>query len=108
MVELPEHQKGKWLQAAEEEFESWQKKLPWTFTKLSPEEKAIGCKWVFKLKHNMDGSVEKYKVCFVSKGYTQRHGDDFLEFISPVVKYTSIRTLLSIAASMHVQDRQTE
>jgi hypothetical protein len=43
---------------------------------LSPEVKPIGCIWIFKIKHNVDGSIERYKAHFVAKGYNKIEGLD--------------------------------
>ena len=70
----------------------------WTLTTLPPHKTAIGCRWVYKIKYNADGSVEWHKVRLVAKGYTQMEGLDFLDTFSPVAKLTTVHLLLALAA----------
>ncbi|XP_016185858.1 uncharacterized protein LOC107627538 [Arachis ipaensis] len=71
----------------------------WVLVSLPPNREAIGSMWVFRVKYNADGSLQKHKARLVTQGYAQKHGSDFIETYSPVVKPTSIRLLLSIAVS---------
>jgi hypothetical protein len=61
--------------------------------------KAIGAKWIFKIKYNKDGSVDKYKARLVCQGFRQREGLDYNETFAPVVRLDSLRLLLALAAS---------
>ena len=55
-------------------------------------------RWIYKIKHAADGSVEKYKARFVAPGFTQKEGIDYDETFAPVSRYTTIRTIISLAA----------
>lgn len=59
----------------------------------------IGCKWVFKLKHKVDDSIDRYKACLVAKGFKQRYGIDYSDTYSHVMKPTTVRLIFSIAIS---------
>ena len=72
----------------------------WQLTPLLASKVPIGCKWVFKVKHRANGSVERFKARQVAKGYTQQEGLDYYETFSLVVKFVTVRTLLAIAAAL--------
>jgi hypothetical protein len=61
----------KWTQAINEELDALKRNKTWELVKLPPGEKAIGNKWVFKIKHNSEGKITKHKARLVAKGFTQ-------------------------------------
>jgi hypothetical protein len=63
-----------WYQAMVREMEAHLENGTWELVKLPPGRKAIGSKWVFKVKRNPDGTVERYKARLVAKGFGQRPG----------------------------------
>ena len=66
---------------------------------------------IYKIKYAADGSIEKYKVIFVARGFSQKQGIDYGETFAPVAKYTSIRPVLALAVVMkwkiHKRDVKT-
>ena len=79
----------------EEEMDSLVKNQTWDLVKLPAGKRALQNKWVYRLKEE-DGYKKQYKARLVVKGFAQKKGIDFDEIVSPVVKMTSIRTILSL------------
>ena len=90
---------AKWVSAIKEELAALEANHTWDLQPLPDRKRPIGCRWVYKMKHKFDGSVERYKARLVAKGYTQIEGLDYKETFSPVAKLTTIRCLFAIAAS---------
>ena len=60
----------------------------------------VTSKWLYKIKHAADGSIEKFNARFVARGFSQKEGVDYEETFAPIARYTSIRTTLAIAAKL--------
>jgi len=86
-----------WKDDMLEEYMSIIKNNVWDIT-LRPKEKSmVSSKWIYKIKHAADGSVEKFKEIFVSRGFTHKEVIDYEETFVVVARYTSIRTILSLS-----------
>ncbi|GKV01270.1 hypothetical protein SLEP1_g13835 [Rubroshorea leprosula] len=88
----------KWKHAMDEEIKAIQKNGTWELVTLPEGQKAIGVKWVYKVKKNAQGKVEKYKARLVAKGYIQEYGIDYDEVFAPVARLETIRLIISLAA----------
>lgn len=86
-----------WRDAMQREIAALEAKHTWTVVPLPPGQRTIDSKWVYKIKYNPDGSVERYKARLVARGYTQVEGVDFHETFAPVAKLVTVRCLLAVS-----------
>ena len=97
-----------WVAAMEDELQSLKRNRTWekvTIDELPAGKeslRALGFKWVYKKKHESDGSI-RYKARLVAKGYEQRYGIDYTETFAPVVNFRTVRTLLALAAYLDLE-----
>jgi hypothetical protein len=90
----------KWMAAMEEEMAALMANNTWSIIEDVPSyAKPIDTRWVFKVKIDANGSVERYKARLVAKGFKQIEGVDYNEVFAPVSKYTTLRAALSVAAT---------
>jgi len=85
-------------EAALEELNVHHSNGTWDLVELPSGEKAIGSKWVFQIKRNADGSIERFKACIVAKGISQRPGFDYLETYASTLRSATIQLILALAA----------
>nr|GEY83259.1 retrotransposon protein, putative, Ty1-copia subclass [Tanacetum cinerariifolium] len=88
----------KWLNAMNVKMQSIRHNEVWDLVDLSPNDKIIGHKWLFKKKIDMDGAVYTYKARLVAKGFTQTSGIDYEETFSSIADIRAIRILIAITA----------
>ena len=90
--------KENWEAAVKEELKSINKNQTWDLVELPEGRKAIGSKWVFKLKQDSTGKLKTFKARLVAQGYNQKYGTDYDEVFAPVARPTTFRILLAVSA----------
>ena len=88
-----------WRAAIDLELSQIEKYKMWRKVVKPANAHVVGTKWVFKIKLKKDHSIDKFRARLVVKGYAQVKGIDYNELFSPVIRHTSLRTLLSLAAA---------
>ncbi|CAB0043509.1 unnamed protein product [Trichogramma brassicae] len=92
-----------WTQAIKEELDAHKENETWTFVPRNPAKQPIKSKWVFKVINNADDNSTRLKARLCAKGFLQKEGIDYLETFAPVVKYDSLRVLLSLVARENLE-----
>lgn len=86
-----------WRQAISEEFNALIRNGTWSLVPPPKNKNIVDCKWLFRIKRNPDGTIDRYKARLVAKGFTQCPGVDFKETFAPVVRPQTIKLILTIA-----------
>ena len=89
----------KWKKAMESEMDSLKENGVYEIVDRPAGKKVVKSKWVFRVKTNELGEVEKYKARVVAKGFSQVEGIDYDQTFSPTVRFESIRQLVAMGAS---------
>ena len=87
-----------WVDAMIEENSSIMKNDVMVVVPKPTEKSVVTSRWLYKIKHAADGSIEKYEARFVARGFTQKEGIDYDETFVLVARYTTIRTIISLVA----------
>lgn len=95
----------KYIECAIEEVKAHLENGTWKVVRLPKGKRAIGSRWVFKIKRNADGSVDRYKGRIVAKGYSQREGVDYTETFAPTARFGALRAVIALAA---IEDMELE
>jgi hypothetical protein len=100
--------KKEWADAMIEEYQSIIKNDVWEIIPRPKNKDVVSSKWLYKIKLLVDGSIEKHKARFVGRGFSQKEGIDYEETFAPVARYTSIRTIIALAAKMKLKLHQMD
>jgi hypothetical protein len=86
-----------WKLAMQEELDSIEANNTWELVDLPAGRKAVGSKWVYKTKFDVNGNIEKRKARLVAQGFSQKSGIDYFDVFAPVARTTTLRMMLSAA-----------
>jgi len=91
-----------WITAMVTELDALNRLKTWSLVPRPSDRRIVKCRWVYAVKRSITGLVEKFRARLVAKGFSQKAGIDFDETFFPVVKYDSLRIILSIAAAQNL------
>ena len=81
-----------------EEYQSIMNNDVWEVVPKYERKSVVSSKWIYKIKHATDGSIEKYNGIFVTRGFSQKEGIDYEEMFNLVARYTSIKNVMALSA----------
>ncbi|XP_021751608.1 uncharacterized protein LOC110717256 [Chenopodium quinoa] len=97
-----------WREAMQKEISALEKNKTWVMEELPPGKKALGCRWVYKVKLNSDGTIERLKAHLVIFGNHQVEGIDYNETFAPVAKMVTVRAFLAVASAKNWELHQMD
>jgi hypothetical protein len=97
---------SKWCEAMEDEMRSMNANQVWKLEEIPKGAKTVGCKWVYKIKRDSKGNIDRFKARLVAKGFTQREGIDYI--FSPVSSKDSFRIIMTLVAYYNLELHQMD
>ncbi|KNA09010.1 hypothetical protein SOVF_157600, partial [Spinacia oleracea] len=97
-----------WREAMQKEIGALEDNETWVMEELPPGKKALGCKWVYKIKFHANGTIERLKARLVIFGNHQFEGIDYNETFAPVAKMVTVRVFLAVAAAKNWELHQMD
>ena len=99
---------SEWLETMKDEMKSLNTNDVWDLEETSKGAKTVGCKWIYKMKCDSKGNIERYKVRLVVKDFTQREGIDYNETFSPISCKDSFRIIIALVTHYDLELHQMD
>ncbi|UYV65269.1 hypothetical protein LAZ67_3003763, partial [Cordylochernes scorpioides] len=97
-----------WRRAMKDELRSLEDRNTWTLSDLPLDKRPISSRWVFKIKTNSKGDVERFKARLVARGFSQKRNVDFFETYSPVINFSVIRMIFALTINKNWYNRHLD
>ena len=107
-VAMNSEHSAQWKEAMQCEYISLLKNETWELVPSPRGINIVGCRWVFKVKRNADGTIDRFKARLVAQGYSQTYGVDYSEVFSPVARFSAIRLLFALANASDLEIHQMD
>ena len=88
-----------WKEVTQSKIQSLELNRTWTMQQLPPRKKALGCKWVYRVKYHSDGTIKHFKSQLVILSNHQVEGINYTETFAPIAKMVTVCTVLTVAAT---------
>jgi hypothetical protein len=99
---------SKWREAIEDEMRSMSANRVWKLEEIPKGAKIVGCKWVYKIKRDSKGNIDRFKARLVAKGFTQIEEIDYNEIFSPVSSKDSFRIIMPLVVHYNLELHQMD
>jgi hypothetical protein len=99
---------SKWLEAMKDEMKSMSINRVWDLEEIPKGVKIVCCRWVYKMKCDSKGNIERFKERLMAKGFTQREGIDYTETFSPVSCKDSLKIIMALVAHYNLELHQMD
>ncbi|GJU59350.1 zinc finger, CCHC-type containing protein [Tanacetum coccineum] len=102
------HDVAFWKEEINDEMDSIMENNTWILSDLPPGCKPLGCKWIFKRKIKVDGTIDKFKAILVIQGFRQNERIDYFDTYAPVARISTIRLLIALVATYNLVIHQMD
>ena len=89
-----------WRESVGAESNAMIKNDTWYESELPKGKRAVSSRWIFTIKYQANGQIDRKKTRLVARGFTQTYGEDYIDTFAPVAKLHTIRIVLSLAVNL--------